>query len=123
MSSREDNYTSEATTPTGENRAVTSSKPSPLSSGRPDIGSNTLGEPISEAVAHLHPALSFAIQRDFEPDYLAMLAALRVVLGLPKQLPSCCRQDLLSDGQLSNRYTPDRTSPAGKQGRGREDTE
>ena len=37
------------------------------------------------------------IQRLYEPDCRAMLSALRVVLGLPKQLPEITPDDLLSD--------------------------
>ena len=33
----------------------------------------------------------------YEPDRLAMLSALRVVLGLPKQLPQITPNDLLFD--------------------------
>ena len=38
------------------------------------------------------------IERSHQPDPLAMLAALRVVLGLPKRLPHFTPKDLLSSG-------------------------
>ena len=37
------------------------------------------------------------VERNYRPDRKAMLAALRVVLGLPKPLPGSGRRD--SDGQ------------------------
>ena len=66
---------------------------------------------------------SLEVKRIHQPDSLAMLAAFRVVLALPKQLPRLRQQDLLSDGQLSNRYTPDRTGQTSEEGSGREGTE
>ncbi|MDA0735271.1 MAG: hypothetical protein O2860_11945 [Chloroflexi bacterium] len=63
------------------------------------------------------------VERVHQPDSLAMLAALRVVLGLPKQLATGRPQDLLSSDQSSHRYVPDRTSPNGNRGRGQEGTE
>ena len=55
------------------------------------------------------------------PDQVSMLAALRVVLGLPKQLPPGIPDDLLSGSQLSHSYVPDRTDPTNTEGRGQED--
>ena len=61
--------------------------------------------------------------RVYQPDRQAILAALRIMLGLPKKLPINRQQDLLSDGKLSNRYVPDRTGHDCFEGPGREDTE
>ena len=37
------------------------------------------------------------VERLHQPDRLAMLSALRVILGLPKQLPEITPDDLLND--------------------------
>ena len=47
------------------------------------------------------PQKSPEIQRVHEPDRQTMLAALRVVLGLPKQVPEFSPGDLLSRGSQS----------------------
>ena len=42
---------------------------------------------------HLRPPPQ--VERFHQPDSLAILAALRVVLGFPKHLPECTSDDLL----------------------------
>ena len=61
------------------------------------------------------------IQWIYNPDRPAMPAALRVVLGLPRQLPPVFPDALLSDGNQSDRCLPDRTGPNGTEGPGQED--
>ncbi len=54
-------------------------------------------------------------------DRQSMLAALRIVLGLPRQIPPVFPDDLLSVGNQSNRYVPDRTDHHQTRVRGQED--
>ena len=61
------------------------------------------------------------VQKTYVPHRPAMLAALRVVLGLPRQLPPVSHDDLLSDGTWSDRCLPDRTDPKATEGPGQED--
>ena len=45
------------------------------------------------------PEKKFDIVRTYEPDRDAMLAALRVVLGLPRVIPASNPDDLLSEAR------------------------
>ena len=64
---------------------------------------------------------SLDVVRVYTPDSSSMLAALRVVLGLPRQLPPVFPDALLSVADQSNRYVPDRGDPGSPEGPGQED--
>ncbi len=66
-------------------------------------------------------ANTLPVQKTCVPHRPAMLAALRVVLGLPQQLPPVFPDALLSVADQSNRYVPDRTDPGSPEGPGQED--
>ncbi len=66
------------------------------------------------------PSTSLDVECVFAPHCPAMLAALRVVLGLPRQLPPVFPDALLSVADQSNRYVPDRTDPEAIEGPGQE---
>ena len=55
------------------------------------------------------------IERSYQPDHLAMLAALRVVLGLPKRLPQLTPDDLLSSGIRSEGVSLTVENPNGQE--------
>ena len=50
---------------------------------------------IDQENGHLNP---LEVRRLYEPDEHAMLAALRVILRLPRVIPASGQDDLLSDG-------------------------
>ena len=52
---------------------------------------------MADSSAHVRPENGPQIQRVHEPDRDSMLAALRVVLGLPRVIPSQGQDDLLSN--------------------------
>ena len=64
---------------------------------------------------------TLSAQKTYVPHHPSMLAALRVVLGLPRQLPPVFPDALLSVADQSNRYVPDRTDPGSPEGPGQED--